>query len=235
MTTENVIAFLVYPHITALDLIGPLEVFKALESRGGARVVTVGERKEPMDTESGLRFEPERTFDEVPNPYGLIVPGGLLGPFGAMANDRLMAYVRAAGEGASIVGSVCTGSLILAAAGLLEGRRATTHWACMSFLERLGARPVSERWVEDGKFITAAGVSSGIDMALALAARLSGEPAARAAQLILEYSPEPPFGDIDRSKVDADGIQAQMGAVFVHEVPKLLAKKPELLARLLPG
>jgi len=188
-----------------------------------------------MDTEAGLRMEPERTFAEVPRPSGLIVPGGFLGPFGAMANDALMAYVRGAADSASFVGSVCTGSLILAAAGLLEGRRATTHWACMSHLERLGARPVSERWVEDGKFITAAGVSSGIDMALALVARLMGEDAARAAQLILEYSPEPPFGDIDRSQVDVAGIEQAMGAVLGKEVPRLLAGKPELLARLMGG
>jgi transcriptional regulator GlxA family with amidase domain len=230
----NVIAFLVYPEVTLLDLVGPLQVLKALEGDSPFQIVTVGERIEPMATDTGLWVQPERTFAEVPKPFGLILPGGLLGPIKAMANDALMAYVRAAGEAATVVGSVCTGSLILGAAGLLNGRRATTHWACLGQLEKLGAKPVQERWVEDGKFITAAGVSAGIDMALALVARLTDEKTARTIQLIIEYSPKPPFGDIDLSKVDAAATKGRFDAVLTNMVPTILASKPELLPRLLP-
>jgi transcriptional regulator GlxA family with amidase domain len=151
-----------------------------------------------------------------------------------MANDALMDYVRAAAKTATVVGSVCTGSLILAAAGLLDGRRATTHWSFHSQLAKLGATPVKERWVEDGKFITSAGVSAGVDMALALAARLTDEKSARTIQLILEYSPKPPFGDIDQTKVDAAGMLRWTEELTQKMLPEILASKPELLRRLLP-
>jgi transcriptional regulator GlxA family with amidase domain len=231
---RNVIAFVVFPELTLLDLVGPLQVLKSLDDSGLFEVVTVGDRVEPMATDTGLWVQPERTFADVPKPFGLIVPGGLIGPFKAMANDALMAYVRAAGESSTVIGSVCTGSLILAAAGLLDGRRATTHWACLGQLEKLGAKPVQERWVEDGKFITAAGVSAGIDMAIALAARLTDEKTARTIQLGIEYSPEPPFGDIDLSKVDAAAMKQRFDALQAQVLPQILASRPELLARLFP-
>jgi len=230
----NVIAFLVYPELTLLDLVGPLQVLKELQSQGPFQAVTVGERVEPMATDSGLRIQPERTFAELSQPFALIVPGGVLGPFKAMVNDALMDYVRAAAATATVVGSVCTGSLILAAAGLLDGRRATTHWTSLTQLAKLGAKPVKERWVEDGKFITSAGVSAGIDMAVALAARLTDEKTARTIQLILEYSPKPPFGDIDQTKVDAAAFMRETEEMFEKKLPEILAAKPELLRRLLP-
>jgi transcriptional regulator GlxA family with amidase domain len=235
----KVIAFLVYPEITLLDLVGPLQVLSSLDGTSSEgddpfQVVTVGERVEPMATDTGLHVQPQRTFDEVPEPFALILPGGLLSPFYAMANDTLMAYVQRAAEAATVVGSVCTGSLILAAAGLLAGRRATTHWSSLIQLAKLGAKPVQERWVEDGKFITAAGVSAGIDMALALAARLTDEKTARRIQLSLEYSPKPPFGDIDHSKVDAAAIMRRVEELDEKMLPVILASKPELLRRLLP-
>jgi transcriptional regulator GlxA family with amidase domain len=110
-----------------------------------------------------------------------------------------------------VVGSVCTGALVLAAAGLLEGRPATTHWAYHRLLERLGATYLPQRWLEDGKFITSAGVSAGIDMALALVARLTDEPTARRVQVAIEYDPHPPFGGIDWGQVNRDIYEPMLG------------------------
>lgn len=215
-----------------VDLIGPLQVLKAIEPQTDIRTVTVAERVEPIDTDAGLRFIPERTLDEVEKPYGIVIPGGLLGPFHAMASDKIMGWLGATAEKASFVSSVCTGALVLGACGLLEGRKATTHWSFLPHLARFGAEPVKGRWVEDGKVITAAGVSAGIDMAIALAARLTGEAAARTAQLILEYEPEPPLGKIawEGSDVLAQGMT---GLVFAR-LPEIFRNKPELLAKFAP-
>lgn len=231
---QRQIAFLVYPDMTPLDLIGPLQVIKNLESFGGFDVVTVGERLEPMPTDVGLGVQPERTFEQVPAPFGLVIPGGLSGPIKAIANDRLMAYVGSAGRTAEVLASVCTGSIILAAAGLLEGRSATTHWTFLEHLGRLGAVPVRKRWVEDGNVITAAGVAAGIDMALALVARLAGNEVARTIQSLIEYDPEPPLGRIDWRWVE----ESKLGPTLLESVTPtlrgLLAGKPELAAKLFP-
>ncbi|MDI1433642.1 DJ-1/PfpI family protein [Polyangium sorediatum] len=229
---ERTIAFVVFPEITPLDLVGPLQVLQALEGLSDLRTVTVGERIEPVATDLPFRIVPARTFDEVPEPYGIIVPGGLLGPFHAMASDRLMGWLKRAASTASFVGSVCTGSLVLAALGLLEGKKATTHWSFLPHLARFGATPVKGRWVEDGNVITAAGVSAGIDMALALGARLTNESAAKTAQLILEYEPQPPFGPITWEG-SAPLLQA-MGGVVAQQLPTILREKPELLAKFAP-
>jgi transcriptional regulator GlxA family with amidase domain len=223
--TQKTIAFLVFPDLTPLDFIGPLTVLKMLEGQGYSAVTVAGGR-EPMMTDLGFQIVPERTFEEVPEPFALVVPGGALGPIKAMVDDRLMGWVRAAAEKATVVGSVCTGSLILGAAGLLEGRQATTHWAFLGTLEKMGARPTKRRWVEDGKLITAAGVSAGIDMALALAARLTSEGVARNIQHIIEYYPEPPFGS-DPSKADLAEIGRQLAGMSAA-IPQILAGKPEL-------
>lgn len=230
---EKVIAFLLYPELSLLDMIGPYSVLSNLGR--GYRTVVVGERVEPMADDFGLRITPHRSIDEVPEPFALIVPGADLATFTTMANDRLMNYIRSAGEKAEIVCSVCTGAVILAAAGFLTGRRATTHWAYAPFLEKLGATYVRQRWVEDGKFITAAGVSAGIDLALHLAARLADEAASKAVQLYVEYEPSPPFGGLDWSMANEAAISGAC-AVSLRErladMDKVLASKPELLARL---
>ncbi len=194
---ERTIAVVLYPGLTALDLIGPLQVLAALERFAPRyRTVVVGERAEPMDTDVHLRLIPDRTFDEVPHPFALVVPGGRMATLRAMSDPAMRAYVRTAAS-AEIVASVCTGSLILAAVGLLEGRRATTNWFWYAVLERFGATYLRQRWVEDGKFIMSAGVSAGIDMGLYLAARLTDEATARRVQLAIDYDPQPPFGCID--------------------------------------
>jgi transcriptional regulator GlxA family with amidase domain len=133
----------------------------------------------------------------VPNPSVLLVPGGDVPTLRAMGNEPIRNYVRSAAETAEVAGSICTGALILASVGLLEGRQATTHWAYYKVLEQFGATYVRKRWVEDGKFISSAGVSAGIDAALALAARLTDEETARRVQRSLGYDPHPPFGGID--------------------------------------
>src|SRR5688572_9149511 len=189
--SDKTIALLLFPELTLLDLVGPLQVLKGLPAP--YRTVVVGERKEPMTTDTGLALTPERTFAEVPRPFAIVVPGGP-GSVAAMGNDGVQGYLRSAAPQAEVVGSVCTGALVLAATGLLEGRRATTHWAYAAELDKLGGRYVRERWVEDGKFITAGGVSAGIDMALALAERLTDEATARRIQLGIEYDPHPPLG-----------------------------------------
>jgi transcriptional regulator GlxA family with amidase domain len=158
----------------------------------------------------------------------------VLGPIQAITHEPLMAYVRSAGQGAEVLASVCTGSLILAAAGLLEGRKATTHWSFLDVLGRLGATPTRERWVEDGNAITAAGVSAGIDMGLALVARLAGETIARSIQAIIEYDPEPPFGAVNWAWVEQADLKRSLLTPYVPAIQKILEGRPELLAKLLP-
>ncbi len=158
------------------------------------RTVSVGERTEPMDSNTPMRIIPEKRFEEVPDPFVIIVPGGGIASLKAMGNERLINYLRFAEHTAELVGSVSTGAFVLAAAGLLEGRQATTHWAYYKILEELGAKYIRRRWVEDGKFISSAGVSAGIDMALHLAARLTDEETARRVQQSLGYDPIPLSG-----------------------------------------
>jgi transcriptional regulator GlxA family with amidase domain len=188
----------------------------------------VAERIEPMPTDGPLRVTPDQTFDQVPDPAVVLVPGGGEPTIKAMGNRVVGDYLRHAADTAPVMGSVCTGALVLAAAGLLEGRQATTHWAYHRLLERLGATYLPQRWVEDGKFITSAGVSAGIDMALALVARLTDEPTARMVQLAIEYDPHPPFGGIDWDQVDRDIFEPMLGSM----VQRQLADQPELLAKL---
>jgi putative intracellular protease/amidase len=230
--TDKTIAFVLFPDLTLLDLVGPLQVLKGLPPP--FRTTVVGERAEPMATDTGLLLEPEKRLEEVPRPFAVIVPGGP-GSVSAMANEAIQSYLRSTAPTAEVMGSVCTGALVLAATGLLEGRRATTHWAYAAELEKLGARYVRERFVEDGKFVTGAGVSAGIDMAIALAARLTDRPTAERIQLGIEYDPRPPFGGIDWSRVGEPerARQRQRGTGRrLTDAPRLLAGRPDLLKRL---
>jgi putative intracellular protease/amidase len=184
------IAIPIFDGLTALDAIGPYEVLSRLP---GARVQFVALEPGVKRTDNGmLALTAERALKELPNPEVVVMPGGH-GTRGLMRDEQMLAWLRAAHETSDWTTSVCTGSLVLGAAGILDGLEATTHWAVMDLLGRLGAVPVSRRVVEQGKVITAAGVSSGIDMALTLAARIAGEDVARAIQLAIEYDPEPPF------------------------------------------
>ncbi|MGF3129637.1 DJ-1/PfpI family protein [Streptomyces albidoflavus] len=183
MTTTRTIAFVLYPGLTALDFVGPLQVISGLQELGlGFETVTVAAARQPLPTDSPVCVTASHTFEQVPAPYGLVVPGGGAPTFAALADEQLTGYVRQAAGGAEVVASVCTGSLILGAGGLLEGREAVTHWAAMPILRAFGATPVSRRWVADGRVLTAAGVAAGIDMALHLVTELVGEDAARMIQ-----------------------------------------------------
>jgi transcriptional regulator GlxA family with amidase domain len=183
-------AILLYDGFTALDAIGPYEVLSRLP---GARATFVAAEAGPVRTDNRmLSVCAECSLDELPAPEIVLVPGGP-GEVAARAGGPALDWLRAAHETSTWTTSVCTGSLILAAAGLLDGRRATTHWLALDALTGLGAEAVSERVVFDGKIVTAAGVSAGIDMALALAAKIAGEQVAQAIQLGIEYDPQPPF------------------------------------------
>jgi putative intracellular protease/amidase len=184
------IAILLFDKLTALDAIGPYEVLQRLP---GAQVRFVAAARGPVRTEQGmLGLVADFALDEVTTADILLVPGGI-GTRPLVDDEPTLEWIRAVDAGSDWTTSVCTGSLLLGAAGLLEGKEATTHWRALDLLSRFGATPVSRRVVEQGKVITAAGVSSGIDMALTLAARVAGDEVAQAIQLGIEYDPQPPF------------------------------------------
>jgi transcriptional regulator GlxA family with amidase domain len=227
------IAFVTYPGLTLLDLVGPMTTFLGL-TRGLVgtsrhyRTVTVGERVEPIVSDTPMALIPDKAFEDVPAPFGIIVPGGGISALEAMGNERLMNYLRFAQQGAEIVGSVSTGAFILAAAGLLEGRQATTHPAFGDLLRNLGANYVQRGWVEDGRFITAAGVSGGIDMALYLVAKLKDESAAKSIQLVIEYDPDPPFGGIEQNGGANGDVLATIKAENRADLERALAGRPDM-------
>jgi transcriptional regulator GlxA family with amidase domain len=184
------IAIALYDRFTALDAIGPYEVLSRLP---GATVTFLAAARGPVRTDNGfLTVIAEAALDERRDPDIVLVPGGP-GEVAERAGGPLLEWLGEAHRTSRWTTSVCTGSLVLGAAGLLEGRRATTHWLAMDELARLGAVPVAERVVIDGKIVTGAGVSAGIDMALTLAAQIAGEEVAQAIQLGIEYDPQPPF------------------------------------------
>ena len=180
---------LVFPNVQQLDLTGPYEVFASWPQ---ARVRLVAKTLEPVTSSTGLVLKPDASFDDCPQLDVLCVPGGA-GVNALMADDATIAFVRQQAEGARFVTSVCTGALVLGAAGLLKGKRATTHWASHHLLATLGAIPVQARVVRDGNLMTGGGVTAGIDFALALIAEVAGREVAEAIELSLEYAPAPPF------------------------------------------
>jgi transcriptional regulator GlxA family with amidase domain len=184
------IAFLLFPGFTSLDAVGPYDVLSRIP---GAEAVFVAERAGPVTNEVGsLSLVAERGLGELTNPDVLVVPGGL-GTRRLLEDAPLLDWLRGAHETTTWTTSVCTGSLLLAAAGILDGLPAATHWLARDLLGSLGAQPVAQRVVERGKIMTAAGVSAGIDMALLLVQRMRGDEAAQAIQLAIEYDPQPPF------------------------------------------
>ena len=183
------IAFLVYPQVTQLDFSGPAQFLSRL---GKAKLDYVWNSREPVPTDAGFSILPTATFEDIPEADILCVPGGV-SCVEVMEDDEALAWVRQVGEHARWVTSVCTGSLVLGAAGLLRGYRATCHWAWRDHLPLFGAEPVGERVVFDRNRVTGGGVTAGIDFALALTAAIRGEDHARMIQLALEYDPAPPF------------------------------------------
>ncbi|GAA3183202.1 MULTISPECIES: DJ-1/PfpI family protein [Streptomyces] len=184
------IAIVLYDRFTALDAIGPYEM---LCRTPGAETVFVAERPGPVTNDQGtLTLVADKALAEVPRPDIVVVPGGP-GQREQMTNEALLGWLRAADATSTWTTSVCTGSLLLGAAGLLQGRRATSHWLALDALATFGATPTGERVVVDGKVVTAAGVSSGIDMGLALVGKVAGNEFAQVVQLGTEYDPQPPY------------------------------------------
>src|SRR5215217_3082726 len=225
---NKTIAIVAYPGVALLDLV----VTQTVLDRGTSyRTVSVGERTEPMDSNTPMAVIPEKRFEEVPDPFAIIVPGGGIASLEAMGNERLLNYLRFAEHGAELVSSVSTGAFVLAAASLLEGRQVTTHPAYAELLEKLGVNYVQSYSVEDGKFLTMEGVSGGIDTTLELVAKLKNEAAAKRAQIIIEYDPQPPFGAVDWSGTDGNGL-AQALEERQADFERLLADRPDLYQRL---
>lgn len=213
------IAIVVYPGFTALDFIGPYEVLRSLPD---AEVRFVWHEPGPITADSGvLVVGATHSFDETPSPDILLVPGGMTSVEHAR-DDRLLDWIRNAHKTTTWTTSVCSGSLILAAAGVLEGLRATSHWMIVPMLKTFGVIPVSdERVVREGKVVTAAGVSAGIDLAMWLAGEIAGEAHAKVTQLIIEYDPQPPFDSGHMSKASAStkaaaAAELAKDTVFTH-------------------
>lgn len=222
MTTD--IGFLLFPDVTQLDLTGPAQVLARVP---GAAVHLVWKTLEPVPTDAGFSIVPTRTFDTCPPLDVLCVPGG--GGIGACLQDPLvLTWLRRQGEGARYVTSVCTGSLALGAAGLLQGYDSACHWAFRDLLTRFGARPVATRVVRDRNRISGGGVTAGIDFGLTLAAELSDAETARMIQLGLEYDPQPPF---DSGSPESAG--AQRVARFRERIQPILAARLAIIDELL--
>jgi transcriptional regulator GlxA family with amidase domain len=204
------IAILIFDELTALDAIGPYEVLSRLPD---SELHFVAKERGLKRADTGaLGLQADRELYELADPDVLLVPGGQ-GNRPLLDDDEALEWVRGAHEGSRWTTSVCTGALVLGAAGVLEGKRATTHWASLDRLGDFGAKPVRERVVEDGKVMTAAGVSAGIDMALTLAARIAGEDFAKAVQLGIEYDPQPPFDAGSPGKASPELVELARRAV----------------------
>ncbi|TDO93171.1 DJ-1/PfpI family protein [Enemella evansiae] len=199
------IAILLYDRLTALDAVGPYEVLNHLP---GASVRFVAERPGPIRNDTGsLGLIADATLTDVPRPDVVLVPGGP-GQADQMADGPLHQWLRDVDQTSTWTTSVCTGSLILAAAGLLRGRRATSYWLALDQLEQWSVTPVNDRVVSDGKYLTAAGVSSGIDMGLTLAGKIAGDRVAESIQLGIEYDPQPPYAAGSPDKAPSEVVEA---------------------------
>ena len=183
------IGFLIYPQMTPLDMIGPAQMLSALPN---AEVLLIGRTMDPVSTDIGFPLHPTTTFADCPELTVLCVPGGF-GQAALMEDNEVLDFLRTTAEQAKYVTSVCTGSLLLAAAGVLKDRRATCHWAMVDQLPAFGVETEHARVVRDGRFITGGGVTAGIDFGLTLVAELAGEETAKVIQLAHEYDPQPPF------------------------------------------
>jgi putative intracellular protease/amidase len=222
------IAIVIYPGFTALDFIGPYEVLHRLPD---TEVRFVWHEPGPITADSSaLVIGATHSFDETPSPDVILVPGGP-STIETARDEKLLDWVRAAHQTATWTTSVCSGSLILAAAGLLDGKRATSHWSVLPLLKTMGVNAVGdERVVHEGNIVSSAGVSAGIDLALWLAAQIGGEDRAKAIQLGIEYDPEPPFDSGHMSKASAK-TKAVATAALARDVarPAVLTAGAQLL------
>jgi len=229
-----VIGMILFPGLTQLDLTGPYEVFTRIP---GAKVLLIAETTEVVKADTGLLFTPNMSFDEAPQLDVLCMPGGR-GVFDAMQNAKLVQFLQQQGEHAKYITSVCTGALILAAAGLLDGYKATTHWLSLGLLSLFNIQVVDERVVVDRNRVTGGGVTAGIDFGLQLAAIIAGENVAKEIQLMMEYNPAPPFDSgspktadketVDSVVADRKEIQREREGLIIDKVlPGLYNNKSE--------
>jgi cyclohexyl-isocyanide hydratase len=204
MTSALQIGILIFPNVTQLDATGPAQV---LSRAPGARLHMIWKTRDPVPTDAGFSIVPTTTFADCPQLDVICVPGGA-GQVALMTDQETLEFVRKQATDARYVTSVCTGSLVLGAAGLLKGYRSTCHWASRELLGAFGAIPVAERVVRDRNRLSGGGVTAGIDFGLALLAELAGEDAARSVQLGLEYDPQPPFDGGSPEKAGPERVQA---------------------------
>lgn len=231
MAAAKQIAIVLYPGFTALDAIGPYDVLKYLPC---SEIRLVAHQRGPIETDRRiLVIGATHAFEETPAPFGVLVPGSEAHTTSTMADGPLLAWLKKAHATSTFTASVCSGALILAAAGLLEGRPATTHWWAQSSLKRFGATAMpNERVVRSGKVWTAAGVSAGLDLALALTDEIAGREAAEIAQLMIEYDPHPPFDSGHPSKATA-AVQKKAAAELARLArnPRDFVSIPKILWR----
>lgn len=206
---ENIV-ILIYPGFTALDAIGPEYI---LSTMSGAKVRLMAKTREPVTCETGYEITPNLSFDECPDsPDLLLVPGGTAGTLTVMQDAATMDFLRKRGGASKLVGSVCTGSLLLGAAGLLRGYEATSHWQTLELLPLCGAKTSTKRVVFDRDRVTGAGVTAGLDLALELVKRYRGDFYAKGVQLLAQYDPKPPFPDAgDPAKADPEVVKLMNG------------------------
>jgi cyclohexyl-isocyanide hydratase len=227
-TGKEQIAFLIYPEFTALDMVGPHYMLTSLM---GATTHLVAKSREIVKSDAGLMFQPSATFDDCPADLDIIcVPGGTAGTLAAMQDDATVRFLKDRGSRAKFVTSVCTGSLVLGAAGLLTGYRATSHWVARSLLPIFGAIPAEGRVVRDRNRITGGGVTAGIDFGLALVGQLRDREYAEGVQLLAEYAPEPPYDAGTPQRAPAN-VKAMMEGMFTEFNEKTARIAQEVYAR----
>jgi cyclohexyl-isocyanide hydratase len=223
-TGNEQIAMLLYPSFTALDLVGPQYMFASLM---GAKVHLVAKAKTPVMSDTGMAIVPTATFDQCPKSLDILfVPGGSQGTLNAMQDKATLRFLADRGARAKLVTSVCTGSLVLGAAGLLEGYKATSHWATRDLLTHFGATPTDARVVRDRNRITGAGVTAGLDFGLSIVGQLRDREYAETVQLLAEYAPEPPFsaGSVRTAAPHTKKVIDKMFVGFVEQA-KHVSKK----------
>ncbi len=221
-TLPLTIGMVLFPDLTQLDLTGPYEVFSRMPN---VRIHLLSATLEPVRSDKGLAFLPDTTFAQTPALDILCVPGGN-GVQAAMEDESFLHFLREQGRQANYVTSVCTGSLLLAAAGLLDGYRATTHWLSLDLLAMFGVETVEQRVVIDRNRMTGGGVTAGIDFALVLAAELFGKQTAREIQLMMEYNPAPPFDSGSPQSADPELLRA-----VIAQREAIQAQRRELVAK----
>ena len=203
MTTPLHIGILLFPDVTQLDATGPAQVLSRVP---GAKLHMIWKTLDPVPTDAGFSIVPTTTFADCPQLDVICVPGGA-GQVALMNDEETLAFLRRQAEGARYITSVCTGSLVLGAAGLLKGYKSACHWAWRDMLPAFGAIPVAERVVRDRNRISGGGVTAGIDFGLTVAAELAGEEVAKSIQLVLEYDPQPPFDSGSPEKAGVERVK----------------------------